>query len=246
MNRRLFYIDQLKGFAILLVVAGHVLEFCLYPGKTSFLHDMIYSFHMPLFAFLSGLVFTSLSDYKLVGKKLMKQSYRLLVPFLTMGMIYAYTIRKGEGFLLQPYKLGLWYLLFLWQCYIITNIYNVFLLPQVKEKRILNITTDVLWLIIIWGILKVIMKLCQPDVCNFIGSVHLIQLYPFFFIGCILKRVNFTPPIWRKCSWGASLCSLIWLFMVWIINLTPNSYPLKLVLCLGMLAISKCPNSGSQ
>lgn len=25
--------------------------------------------------------------------------------------------------------------------------------------------------------------------------------------------------------------------MVWIINLTPNSYPLKLVLCLGMLAI---------
>ena len=35
----------------------------------------------------------------------------------------------------------------------------------------------------------------------------------------------------------ASLCSLIWLLIVWNINLTPNSYPLKLVLCLGMLAI---------
>lgn len=194
MSKRLNYIDQLKGFAILLVVAGHVLEFCLYPGKSSFLHDVIYSFHMPLFAFLSGLVFTSLSAKRQVGKKLQKQSYRLLVPFLTMGMIYAYTIRRNEGFLLQPYKLGLWYLLFLWQCYIITNIYNVFLLPYVKGKRISNVITDVLWLVIVYGMLKVVMKFCQPDVSNFIGSVHLIKLYPFFFIGCILKRVNFTPP----------------------------------------------------
>ena len=200
-NHRLFYIDQLKGFAILLVVVGHVLEFCLYPGKSSFSHDVIYSFHMPLFAFLSGLVFTSLSDYKKAGKKLFKQSYRLLVPFLTMGIIYAYTIRKGEGFLLQPYKLGLWYLLFLWQCYIITNIYNVFLLPLVKERRILNVITDVLWLIIIWGILKFIMNLCQPDVNNFIGSVHLSKLYPFFFIGCILNKINFTPPFGENAVW---------------------------------------------
>lgn len=107
MNKRLNYIDQLKGFAILLVVAGHVLEFCLYKNNFSFLHDMIYSFHMPLFAFLSGLVFTSLSDYKLVGRKLVRQSYRLLIPFLTMGFLYSYTIRKGEDFWLQPYKLGL-------------------------------------------------------------------------------------------------------------------------------------------
>ena len=67
-EQRLTCIDQLKGFAILLVVAGHVLEFCLYKNKTSFLHDIIYSFHMPLFAFLSGLVFSSLSEARTVGK----------------------------------------------------------------------------------------------------------------------------------------------------------------------------------
>ena len=84
MNQRFAYIDQLKGFAIILVVAGHVIEFSLYKKEFSFLHDMIYSFHMPLFAFLSGLVFTSLFGWKQVSTKLVKQSYRLLIPFLSI------------------------------------------------------------------------------------------------------------------------------------------------------------------
>lgn len=80
MGQRFTYIDQLKGFAMILVVAGHVMEFCLYNKEYSFLHDIIYSFHMPLFAFLSGLVFTTLFDYKQVAIKIAKQSCRLLVP----------------------------------------------------------------------------------------------------------------------------------------------------------------------
>ena len=58
MKHRLEYIDQLKGFAIFLVVTGHVLEYCLVStdsGYESVWHKLIYSFHMPLFAFLSGL-----------------------------------------------------------------------------------------------------------------------------------------------------------------------------------------------
>lgn len=113
MGQRFTYIDQLKGFAMILVVAGHVMEFCLYNKEYSFLHDIIYSFHMPLFAFLSGLVFTTLFDYKQVAIKIAKQSCRLLVPFFSMGIVYICTIRSGESFLFQPFKQGLWYLLFL-------------------------------------------------------------------------------------------------------------------------------------
>lgn len=59
MKQHLLYIDEIKGFAIFLVVIGHILEwsFCSYEtGYLSPFHGLIYSFHMPLFAFVSGLL----------------------------------------------------------------------------------------------------------------------------------------------------------------------------------------------
>ncbi len=54
MKQRLEYIDILRGFAIFLVVLGHVLE---HAGlKDDFLFYFIYSFHMPLFICISGFV----------------------------------------------------------------------------------------------------------------------------------------------------------------------------------------------
>lgn len=153
---------------------------------------------MPLFAFLSGLVFSSLSEARTVGKKFLKKSYRLLVPFLIMGLIYAFTIRKGESFLQQPYKLGLWYLLFLWQCYFITHLYNIVLLPFAKKNVYLTLVMDVFWIVLVYGIVKLITILCTVELNKLVGSIHIIRLYPFFFIECVLKRLNFTPPIGKR------------------------------------------------
>ena len=59
-TKRLTYVDIAKGIGIFLVVVGH----CI-PDATSstgisigfyrWLHDVIYSFHMPLFSFCQGL-----------------------------------------------------------------------------------------------------------------------------------------------------------------------------------------------
>lgn len=53
---RVQYIDRLKGLAIILVVMGHIFGFSqLEDGINTF----IYTFHMPLFMFLSGLVIST-------------------------------------------------------------------------------------------------------------------------------------------------------------------------------------------
>ena len=57
MNDRIQYIDRLKGLAILLVVIGHLMAFCTH-GERNPIYEVICSFHMPLFMFLSGLVLT--------------------------------------------------------------------------------------------------------------------------------------------------------------------------------------------
>lgn len=51
--QRLNYIDRLKGFAILTVVAGHVYLFGM-DHSESIWQDVIGSFHMPLFMYMSG------------------------------------------------------------------------------------------------------------------------------------------------------------------------------------------------
>ena len=54
-NRRNYQMDNLKCLLIFSVVFGHMLE--LFMGKNSperVIYLVIYSFHMPLFAFVSG------------------------------------------------------------------------------------------------------------------------------------------------------------------------------------------------
>lgn len=48
LNKRVVWIDYAKAFAMLFVIIGHV-----ETGNS--LTDWVYSFHMPLFFFLSGL-----------------------------------------------------------------------------------------------------------------------------------------------------------------------------------------------
>ena len=54
MEKRLDYIDKLRGFAIILVVLGHLYLPNTKEGNLHPMAEMIYSFHMPLFFFISG------------------------------------------------------------------------------------------------------------------------------------------------------------------------------------------------
>ena len=78
MNRKT-YIDYMRAFAILLVIAGHANAFND-PVK-----NWIYSFHMPLFFIISGL---TLSEKKLSSKIVEKEDPGvLLVPYIVWGLL---------------------------------------------------------------------------------------------------------------------------------------------------------------
>lgn len=97
------YIDAIKGFAIFLVVMGHVLawQFDNFTDivqqkespQTMFLWRMIYSFHMPLFFFISGYLFSKSKFAEIDGPKyIWKKATTLIVPFITMGTLF-YLVR---------------------------------------------------------------------------------------------------------------------------------------------------------
>ncbi|MCI1901406.1 MAG: acyltransferase family protein [Bifidobacteriaceae bacterium] len=73
---RLKWVDAFKGLGILLVIVGHTSRI---PAVTQF----IYSFHMPLFFWLSGYLFT----LRPVRTFLRRKSLTLLVPYAFFGVV---------------------------------------------------------------------------------------------------------------------------------------------------------------
>lgn len=91
MKERIVYIDRLKGFAILLVVIGHVVQFLYCPNKfdTNIVFRFIYSFHMPLFFILSGMVTNlKLGSVEELCQKVKSRFLQLVVPFVLWGGVY--------------------------------------------------------------------------------------------------------------------------------------------------------------
>ena len=89
-SSRIEYIDIARGIGILLVVLGHN-DFSL---VSPFAYQVIYSFHMPLFFFLSGYFINTSSSFLAFT---VKRFHSLLKPYLfTIFLIYAGSISFGR------------------------------------------------------------------------------------------------------------------------------------------------------
>ena len=90
MPKRIGYIDIARGIGILLVVMGHN----DFGAVSPFLYKLIYSFHMPLFFFLSGyFINTAIGFWPFLKKRFNS----LLKPyFFTIFLIYFFSISFGR------------------------------------------------------------------------------------------------------------------------------------------------------
>lgn len=86
-------LDLLKGFAIFLVVLGHI-------SVVTSLENLIYSFHMSLFMFISGCTFWY--SYKKSEKTIsyiLNRFISLIIPYIVWGFFY-YWFYNNKNFLL--------------------------------------------------------------------------------------------------------------------------------------------------
>lgn len=93
---RIEYIDRIRGLAMMLVVAGHVLFFDGYASSP--LCYAIYAFHMPLFFVISGYVNHYVWKPTDSWSYLKKSGMRLIVPYVLWSIIYsvAHCLRMGD------------------------------------------------------------------------------------------------------------------------------------------------------
>lgn len=133
---RIVYLDYTRGFAILLVIIGHLIQFNFQSGLNNRLFDIIYSFHMPLFFFISGCARgihnKNSSTVFEFCKKIYCRFCSLIVPSIAWTVIIPY-------FFSRKYELGLtqisgyWFLNVL---FVIVVIWDIVL--YIDDKKYLN------------------------------------------------------------------------------------------------------------
>jgi len=183
-------IETLRGLACLLLVAYHVVGadpsngLRLEDGTLRWLNDGLAYLRMPLFTFLSGLVygwqpFAGNSRAFLQGK-----ARRLLVPMLVVGSLFALLQANvaGTHAVLQP-----WYLTHLkpvGHFWFVESLFWVFLLIWALECR--------RWLHSLWPSLAVMAAACALYLTlrgwPWLGLEGAIYLLPYFLAGMLMSR----------------------------------------------------------
>jgi fucose 4-O-acetylase-like acetyltransferase len=86
MNEKLYYITKAQTIAVSLVVLGHSVLTDV-PSASCFAqwtHSFIYSFHMPLFIFISGFLFMYSSTTRNIRYRefMIRKVKRILIPYI--------------------------------------------------------------------------------------------------------------------------------------------------------------------
>lgn len=204
MKQRLNYIDRLKGFTILFVVMGHLIV------QRDIIYELISSFHMPLFIFLSGYVASSPSSFSIISGKFRK----LMFPFFVVGTCHVLFLKASFiHALLSTYKAGYWYLYVLFCFYI-------FLIPFKwnKVKGFKGIIIDFIIAIIIFCILLFLHKVTAPNPSNDLFSIgQFVQYWPFFIIGFFCKKYDVVRKLYDyNIIYGIALVLYLTFFIFYI------------------------------
>lgn len=215
MQERIKYIDTLKGFAIFLMVMGHVIawQFPSYqsaldenPHSTMLVWRLIYSFHMPLLMFCSGLFALRIKEYtwKAIGSNIWKRFCTLLVPFFVAGGIH-YMIFRQQLF-------GYWYLWILFQFIIVVTLVDGICSLLHRYHEAIS-TTIIVTLAILVHIFYD--KFLYLNRYPFLDIVHW-KLFLYFCMGVICSRYDLCEKWFSKNWFFSGAIAMFCVLSYWI------------------------------
>jgi fucose 4-O-acetylase-like acetyltransferase len=182
-----FQIDAMKGVTIILVVLGHTLIYYIPQFGFFFWWRVIYSFHMPLFFFLSGYLAYESSKKHKVSSLLSKRFNNLVVPFLSWYFLFGtflwfFSSDRGYGAysfnIIRDPLIGLWFLWVLFLCFLA-------LAAALELERYVKVFAYLLILVLV-SFFPLVTRIKTP--VKFLGLGLLESFLIFFIAGYLLSR----------------------------------------------------------
>jgi fucose 4-O-acetylase-like acetyltransferase len=200
-RKRMEWLDAMRGFTMILVVAYHVAQFGFAESeRISASLPFLVLFRMPLFFFVSGFlayktnwVWTPQSFVSLTWKKLKVQVLPALV-FLCIFLILKSKYPFWDGFLKamrSPTKDGYWFTWVLLQMFLIYYIVAAF--AQQGGKKVERVAICVLWVVSVGAYLslnlpKTLDKWYKTDFMMYSSFYETLKFMHFFLLGNIVHR----------------------------------------------------------
>lgn len=172
-SNRLLWLDNLRGFSILLVVLGHSLQYIGEDFNNNHLANFIYSFHMPLFMFISG--YSSNLRNKGIVETIKKRCKQLLIPYFFWSVVVVFFLPGGLFFVMFEAP-AYWFLLLLFIIIIINSLSTIVSTYTGCRQEYINLMVFVLLLLI-----KYIMPI------NILSLNILCYHFLFFSLGYFFK-----------------------------------------------------------
>lgn len=181
-SNRIIYIDCLRAFAIFCVVLQHIYWFALDRQTDSICYQIIVSFFMPLFFFISGIF----AKNNMSIKSLCRKASSLLIPFFTVGSLYS--IFHGASYLklfFDNMHNGFWFLptlffmfvLFLVRCIVYNKIIKIY------DPLFKKLITEIILLALLYIVVKSISFFLPLPLKFFFCTWHVAANYIYFVLG---------------------------------------------------------------
>lgn len=235
--KRLLYIDYAKAIAIILVVVGHYYP-DIHPLWYEQMRTVIYGFHMPLFMFTSGFIYTATIRYEKYISFLHRKIRRLMIPYfavstliitiklLTQNNSYVENPATAISYLRMLYlpEAGYytWFIWALWWMFVITPCFDT------KRKRLG---------LLMLGIILYFLPFSFPE---FFCLNEFKRFLIFFCLGCstwdykyIVKRVESIPTyiFFALFIIANCICMILFKNMLWRLILALTGIGFTISLC---------------
>ena len=210
MVKRNILIDFLKSISIILVVLGHCIQYgsgYLYLVNNNFFYNklfmFIYSFHMPLFAAISGYLFyKSINKYSLKFL-LQKKILRLIIPWGFFSFFYICCTKITFANFINTLVIVYWFIFSLIILYLITIIIKYLF----KDSWIAHLFVFVISFFIN---------------CNVLNTT--LYIYPFFMIGYFFNKYDLNKIYNSKKNIICIMSSIFFLVLLHYFNYSTYIY----------------------
>ena len=225
--KRVGYVDIAKGIGIILVVMGHN-DFALI---SPFAHKLIYSFHMPMFFFMSGMFFKPDVPF---WSFIRQRFHRLLKPFFVMLLLIYFAslsfskvslVMASRRLLKAMYGSGqyldwvqLWFLPHLF----VVSLFAYLFIRALRHQWLFKVRWLMLGVIYVIGVLSI--DVFSPFKFSILGkdlnlfglpfSIDIVLVSGFFFI--LAYELNQKQYVsWLESPWVLFASGILLIFLVW-------------------------------
>lgn len=263
MGSRAYWVDYAKAIGIILVVYGHVARGLYNAGLIlneqvySLIDSVIYSFHMPLFFFLSGLFFFDSFKKKKVKGLVLSKVDTVVYPYflwsILQGIIEVFmsSVTNGNASFSELLKIlwepraQFWFLYALFFIFLLSSI--IFRFIRIKFVLIVFLLSVLLYVVcsyysvdyipwwvsnnFVFFVLGVVFKYYSRFL-KFDGKGYLIFLLVLFFVVQYVFHCEFEY-FYTDKGWFSLLVSVVSIFVVVVVSKALSKRPNNFVLFIG-------------